>query len=81
MNNSNWEVEQYSKYFYYGELTTEKLQKLKNQAYKIDQLYRNGKMKEWLRSDETFILKYDKLGRILLESAQANSCPYAAKGQ
>lgn len=81
MTNPNWEVDQYSKYYHYGELTIEKLQKLKDQAYDIDQLYRNGKMKEWLRADDAFVLKYDKLGRILLESAQANSCPYAVKGQ
>ena len=81
MSNSNWEVDQYSKYYHYGELNIEKLQKLKDRAYEIDQLYRNGKMKEWLKADDAFVLKYDQLGRILLESAQANSCPYAAKGQ
>jgi len=81
MSNPNWEVDSYQEYYLHGILTIEKLTELKDRAYDIDQLYRNGKMKEWKKADEAFIFKHDKLGRILLESAQANSCPYAAKGQ
>lgn len=72
------EVKELQEYFP-GTLTPAKLRKLKDEAYDIDKLYRTGKRKEWEKADAKFIEKNGKLGSILLESAEADSCPYAAK--
>ena len=74
----NEEVESLQKY-YPGTLTPTRLRKLKDRAYEIDKLYRNGKMKQWEKEDSAFGATNGKLAGILLESAQADSCPYAAK--
>ena len=77
----NWEVDSYQKYYLRGVLTIEKLTELKDQAYEIDKLGRQEKWKEWSKAENDFVKTNGSLGRYLLSSAQANSCPYAAKGQ
>lgn len=76
-----WEEEQVFELqkYYPGTLTPAKLRKLKDEAYEIDKLYRNGKAKQWEKEEDSFRKKNGKLAGILLESAQADSCPYAAK--
>jgi hypothetical protein len=81
MSNPNWEVDLYSKYYLHGVLTIEKLAELKDRAYEIDKLGRQEKWKEWSKAEHEFITVNGSLGRYLLSNAQANSCPYAAKGQ
>lgn len=80
MNNSNWEVDLYQEYYLHGVLTIEKLTELKDQAYGIDKLARQEKWEEWKEAECEFVKINGSLGIYLLSSAQANSCPYAAKG-
>jgi hypothetical protein len=81
MSNPNWEVDLCQEYYLHGILTIEKLTELKDQAYEIDKLARQEKWKEWKEADTNFVTVNGSLGRYLLSNAQANSCPYAAKGQ